>query len=114
MPTARLVRFAPRAFRTAAILALLFPPLKASAQSCTSAPAEAVDLHLIGSNPTQLFWGPPADPGGTQTVAYDVLRSPAPDGFLSAFCLASGVTAIGVGDALTPPHIFYYLVRAKN
>jgi hypothetical protein len=88
--------------------------METAAQTCTSAPSEALGLHLIGANPTQLLWGPPADPGGTQTVAYDVLRSPAPDGFLSSFCLASGVTAVGVGDAVTPVHIFYYLVRAKN
>lgn len=100
--------------RIAAVLALVSTSLKSEAQTCTGAPSEAHDLQLVGTNPTQLLWMPPANPGGTQTVVYDVLRSPAPDGFLAGVCVASGVPFLGIGDAQVPAHVFFYLVRAKN
>src|SRR5262245_62911894 len=86
----------------------------AAAQTCTGAPSEARGLTLSGTNPTQITWMPPSDSGGTQTIVYDVLRSPVSDGFLAATCVASGFPGLGVGDATMPAPIFFYLVRAKN
>src|SRR5262249_39577888 len=98
----------------AAAFLLMLSVRGTAAQVCTGAPSEARGLSLTGTNPTQITWMPPSDPGGTQAVVYDVLRSPVPDGFLSATCVVSGFPGLGVGDANMPTPILFYLVRAKN
>src|SRR5262245_40784512 len=85
-----------------------------AAQTCTAPPTEARALRLIGTNPTQLMWQPPMDPGGTQTIAYDVLRSQARDGFTSATCVVRGTSDLSIVDPTPPAPILFYLVRAKN
>jgi hypothetical protein len=107
------VRFAV-AFRIALAVGSLSVGVNAAAQSCTAAPSEALNLALAGAGTTQLSWLPPADPGGTETVVYDILRSPTPNGFLSGYCVVSGVAVLNASDAAVPTPIVYYLVRAKN
>jgi len=101
-------------FRIAVAAASLVASLGAGAQVCTGSPSEARDLRLNGAGSTQLSWLPPTDAGGTQTVVYDILRSPAASGFASGYCVASDVTDLNGVDASAPAPLLFYLVRAKN
>ncbi len=77
-----------------------------------AAPTQAQNLQLTRAGGVTLDWAPPAAPGTSAAVHYDVLRAPTPGNFTTAVCVATDVTALTaiddpVGDA-------FYLVRAKN
>jgi hypothetical protein len=96
---------------------LAFAALRLSGQngvaSCSAAPTEARSLLLSGAATTNFTWSAPANPNGTDTVRYDLLRSATPAGFSTGYCLATGLTAPGGSDA-SPATAFFYLVRARN
>jgi Tol biopolymer transport system component len=72
--------------------------------------------HVQGSNPTTISWQASSDPGGSQLVVHDTLRSTDPSDFTAAVCLESDEadTTTVDGDVLTSGTIFHYLVRAEN
>jgi len=74
--------------------------------------------HDSGTGVTTIAWPAPADPGGNLPMVYDVLRSTAPDDFVSpAVCLESddgGDQQAQDGDALAVGTAYFYLVRVEN
>lgn len=109
MPYRRVIPFA---------ILVVFAALRLTGQdavdSCSLPPTEAQALTLSGAASTNFSWGAPANPGGTDTIRYDLLRSATASGFSSGYCLATGLTASGASDATAPPPAFFYLVRARN
>ena len=101
--------------------------LRGDACDCSSSnPAvwsipSSVQEQLQGSEPTSIIWSAPVDPGGTQTVTFDVLRSIDRYRFgpneTFVVCIASDITGLAASDQLPgpPPGTgFYYLVRSSN
>jgi len=82
--------------------------------SVWTAPTEALFLSEDGALPTSFFWGPPAIPGGSQPVLYDLIRSTSPSDFTGATCIASNLLFPFATDFDVPSSLFVYLVRAKN
>jgi hypothetical protein len=77
-------------------------------------PSEVRSLRMSGK--TTLSWFPPVF-HGTNATTYDVLRSSAPDDFLSPVCIDPDPTGLSAEDGETPvpPGAgFYYLVRANS
>jgi hypothetical protein len=81
-------------------------------------PSQVQELTLSQSGgTTTLGWTPPGDLGAI-SIAYDTLRSGAPDGFAdAAVCIESNDAAdtMAVDAELPAPGgVFHYLVRARN
>ncbi len=81
--------------------------------------AEEVQIriaHALLSNQSRLVWAAPPDPGGTDPVIYDVLRSGDPADFINSTCLESndGDTNALDGDNPVAGGVFYYLIRVEN
>ncbi len=77
-------------------------------------PSEARLLHW--DSKTMLNWTAPADPGGTQTLTYDTLRSAVASDFLSATCIeqwGNDMFTFEPGQP-NPGQVYFYLVRADN
>jgi len=84
-------------------------------------PSDAPGLLLTGNGPTSFTWGAPSDPGGSQQVLYDLLRSANRGNFTanepSAVCIATGLAGTAASDPSPRPPIgssYFYLVRASN
>jgi hypothetical protein len=89
--------------------------------SIWSVPSDVTALVLQGKSPTSLSWTASADPGGSQQVLYDVLRSGSASRFLetepTAVCVATGLTSPAASDPSPSPSPgagYFYLVRASN
>jgi uncharacterized repeat protein (TIGR01451 family) len=77
-------------------------------------PGEATALLFPGTpDLNAMQWNPPVIPGGT-VVYYDVLRSNTKNGFSTATCVGTGLTATTISDPTPPSAGLYYLVRARN
>ena len=79
-------------------------------------PTEPLDLEITGTAPTTVSWTACEDPGGDQTIYYDLLRSSSAGDWSAATCLESNITDYSGEDAAVPdPGVcFYYLPRAEN
>src|SRR5437899_2248170 len=74
-------------------------------------PTEARSLTIAGA---ALNWSAPSNPGGTQVILYDVIRSTSASDFSAATCVISNATTLNASDSSTPSNVYFYLVRSKD
>ncbi|RMG48236.1 MAG: hypothetical protein D6718_02225 [Acidobacteria bacterium] len=83
-----------------------------------SKPTPVLDLMVTNDPVNNLNWSPPADPGTSQTLYYDVLTSRKPNDWsiFEAQCVESDDTDTTATETSVPQpgEAYYYLVRAEN
>lgn len=87
------------------------------ASASVSAPPSEVEDLMFDLSGLVVRWSPPAVPGGSEPLRYDVLVSESATGFPSAMCAESDDASDTEAHALLVPppgEAHYYLVRSEN